>query len=99
MQIFFKIIWLKNFPSPSPSFFIKELALLPDPADPSSIARFLRHTPNLNQSMVGEYLAVGPSKDPSRPEVLKEFVKLFDFTGMRIDDALRAFLEKFKVPG
>jgi Sec7-like guanine-nucleotide exchange factor len=32
-------------------------------------------------------------------QVRKEFVNTFDFTGKRIDDALRSFLESFRLPG
>merc|ERR1719228_3286998 len=44
--------------------------------------------------MIGEYISNKKNLD-----VFKAFVKSFDFTGLRIDEALRAFLSTFRLPG
>lgn len=44
--------------------------------------------------MIGEYIS-----NRNNLPVLEEFVKSFDFTNMRIDKALRLFLEAFRLPG
>merc|ERR1719192_1433460 len=44
--------------------------------------------------MIGEYISNKKNLD-----IFKAFVKSFDFTGLRIDEALRAFLSTFRLPG
>lgn len=62
--------------------------------DPAEIARFLRENPGLNKAMIGEYIS---SRNNS--VILDAFVKTFEFTDVRIDEALRSFLETFRLPG
>eukprot|EP00736_Rhodelphis_marinus_P002575 Rmarinus@m.16881 len=65
-------------------------------ASPESIALFLRHTKMLDKAMIGEY--IGKSGDFSNA-VLRAFVETFDFRGQRPDEAMRMFLEAFRIPG
>ncbi|KAI7835063.1 hypothetical protein BX661DRAFT_168235 [Kickxella alabastrina] len=58
------------------------------------LAQFLRTTPTLNKRLVGEFLA-----KPSNFEVLQAYVAQFDFAGRRLDEALRALLGAFRLPG
>ncbi|KAJ1816410.1 GDP/GTP exchange factor for ARF, partial [Coemansia sp. RSA 2598] len=58
------------------------------------LARFLRETPTLNKRLVGEFLA-----KPSNLEVLQAYVSQFDYGGKRLDEALRALLGAFRLPG
>lgn len=44
--------------------------------------------------MIGEYIS-----GRNNLQVLDAFVKMFDFTGIRIDQALRLYLETFRLPG
>ncbi|XP_065314924.1 Golgi-specific brefeldin A-resistance guanine nucleotide exchange factor 1-like isoform X2 [Gordionus sp. m RMFG-2023] len=60
----------------------------------SQIARFLRENPALDKKMVGEYLS-----NRKNLETLKAFVYSFDFANTRIDEALRMYLEAFRLPG
>jgi hypothetical protein len=73
----------------------------PKQADAKAIAKFLKNTPGLGKTQIGEYLSKGP-KDmyPFIALVLSEFVKTFDFTNnTSIDKAMRIFLGHFRLPG
>lgn len=58
------------------------------------IAIFLRENPQLCKKMIGEYVSKKKNVD-----ILSAFVKSFEFRGLRIDEALRMFLESFRLPG
>ncbi|SCV05001.1 LANO_0G16314g1_1 [Lachancea nothofagi CBS 11611] len=59
------------------------------------IAKFLfEKNGRLNKKAIGEYLA-----SPDNASLLKKFVELFDFKGLRIDEAIRIMLTKFRLPG
>lgn len=55
---------------------------------------FLRENPGLNKAMIGEYIS-----SRNNLAILDAFVKTFEFTEVRIDEALRTFLETFRLPG
>ncbi|TPX32616.1 hypothetical protein SmJEL517_g04294 [Synchytrium microbalum] len=74
--------------------FLQEHKFLPTPAEPEYIATFLKSTPGVNKKLLGEYFG-----KPANVEVLKAFVKQFEFKGCRIDEALRFMLESFRLPG
>lgn len=57
-------------------------------------AFFYQKSARLNKKILGEYLG-----KPSNVEVLRELMKLFDFTGLRVDEALRVILKAFRLPG
>ena len=61
---------------------------------PTSIANFLFNTPTLNKSHIGEMLG-----KPSNIPILQHFTTIFNFINMSIDNALRLFLTKFRLPG
>jgi Sec7-like guanine-nucleotide exchange factor len=75
------------------SYFQKH-GFLPDPLTPKAMADFLCHTPNLSKVKIGEYIA-----KPQNIDTLANFAKLYDFHGKRIDEAMRVFLERFRIPG
>ena len=60
------------------------------------IARFLLHTEQLSKTLIGEYLGEG---DPENVATMHAFVDLMDFSKMRFVDALRRFLQSFRLPG
>ncbi|KAF9199600.1 GDP/GTP exchange factor for ARF [Haplosporangium sp. Z 27] len=62
--------------------------------DPAGVASFLKTSTRLSKKLLGEYLA-----KPANSEVLKAFIKLFDFNGKRLDESLRELLETFRLPG
>ncbi|XP_031483005.1 ARF guanine-nucleotide exchange factor GNL2-like [Nymphaea colorata] len=76
--------------------FLKHAHLVPDPPEAQSLAYFLRFTPGLDKTMIGDYLG---DPDEFHLKVLKEFTSTFDFKNMILDAALRNFLETFRLPG
>lgn len=82
--------------------YAQELQLLPSPTvDAASIAAFLKSTPGLDKTQIGQYISKGPvEKYPLIAAVLRAYVGLFDFSKcVGFDDALRSFLEAFRLPG
>lgn len=59
-----------------------------------SIARFLRENQNLNKNLMGEFLAKKNNVD-----ILHAFIESFELSGTRLDEALRIYLESFRLPG
>ncbi|KAM7533171.1 hypothetical protein Aperf_G00000124357 [Anoplocephala perfoliata] len=74
--------------------FLQKNGLLSDPLDPAEMAAFLAENPRLDKKMIGEYLA-----NRKHTDILVAFVRHFNFKGIRIDEALRAYLEAFRIPG
>ena len=69
-------------------------------ADPNALALFLKQTPGLDKTKIGEYLSKGPiEKYPYNALVLEQYVNSFDFVGANFDHALRTFLGYFRLPG
>ena len=60
-----------------------------------SLARFLRSTPALDKVVVGQFIA---EPGPVSALLLAEYLSLFDFHGQSLDDALRMFIEAFRLP-
>lgn len=63
---------------------------------PTSIAKLLLNTEGLDKSVIGEFL--GEHK-PENIEIMHKFVDLMDFTNLPFVDALRIFLQSFRLPG
>lgn len=64
------------------------------------VAGLLYSTHGLNKANIGEYISKGPrEKYPFHAEVLRQFVKRFDFTELTFAGAIRKFLSKFRLPG
>lgn len=74
--------------------FLQEQGLLSMPLDPGEVVSFLRENPKMDKKMIGEYIGSKKNK-----VVLEAFVKSFNFEDMRIDEALRLYLETFRLPG
>ncbi|OBA24087.1 Sec7-domain-containing protein [Metschnikowia bicuspidata var. bicuspidata NRRL YB-4993] len=55
---------------------------------------FFQKSARLNKKVLGEFLA-----KPTNSEILKEFMLLFDFGGLRVDEGLRIMLKSFRLPG
>lgn len=58
------------------------------------LIRYLKETPSLDKKIIGEFLS-----NRKNTYILEEFIRSFTFTNMRIDEALRIFLETFRLPG
>lgn len=76
--------------------YLKLCQLVSEPPDPKAFAFFFRYTPGLDKNMIGEYLG---DPDGFHIQVLKEFTQTFEFSGMILDNALRTYLETFRLPG
>lgn len=73
---------------------LQEQGLLSTPMDCQEVAQWLRHNPRLDKKMIGEFVS-----DRKNTELLDSFVNTFQFQGLRIDEALRLYLEAFRLPG
>ena len=67
-----------------------------DDSQPKTIARFLLSTEELDKAEIGEYLGEG---DEENIAIMHAFVDEMDFTNMQFVDALRQFLQLFRLPG
>ncbi|KIY73726.1 Sec7-domain-containing protein [Cylindrobasidium torrendii FP15055 ss-10] len=63
---------------------------------PQDIATFLLNTDGLSKAMIGEYLGEG---DAENIAIMHAFVDSMNFRDMSFVDALRTFLQKFRLPG
>ncbi|KAI2628938.1 Sec7-domain-containing protein [Xylaria nigripes] len=62
--------------------------------DPASAAQFLRQTSRVSKAVLGDFLS-----KKGNDAYLEGFIELFDFSGKRVDEALRQLLESFRLPG
>ncbi|NWS72399.1 GBF1 factor, partial [Crotophaga sulcirostris] len=74
--------------------FLQEKNLLATPTDNNEVARWLRENPRLDKKMIGEFVS-----DRKNIDLLESFVGTFSFHGLRLDEALRLYLEAFRLPG
>jgi golgi-specific brefeldin A-resistance guanine nucleotide exchange factor 1 len=74
--------------------YLAERGIIDKDLQPHSVARFLKESSRISKRIVGEYIAKPPNGD-----TLDAFVKLFDFKGKRLDEALREMLATFRLPG
>jgi brefeldin A-inhibited guanine nucleotide-exchange protein len=74
--------------------FLQKAGQLPD--DAAEVAHFLRTTPGLDKTQIGELLG---SPDEADLRVMHAYVDSMDFPGMELDEAIRAFLAGFRLPG
>ncbi|KAI4278381.1 MAG: hypothetical protein L6R38_005269 [Xanthoria sp. 2 TBL-2021] len=63
---------------------------------PEDVASFIVQHEQLDKAMIGEYLGEG---DPQNVATMHAFVDSMDFTKRRFVDALRQFLQSFRLPG
>ncbi|RDB22645.1 Protein transport protein sec71 [Hypsizygus marmoreus] len=75
--------------------FLIETGFIPSRA-PKDVAKFLLTTDGLSKSMIGEYLGEG---DEENVATMHAFVDLLDFKDLPFVDALRLFLQSFRLPG
>jgi len=74
--------------------YLEAHGIIDDIRNPSCVASFLKRNPRISKKILGEFL----SKKGNEP-ILEAFLDLFDFTGKRVDEALRVLLESFRLPG
>ncbi|KAG8874344.1 guanine nucleotide exchange protein for ADP-robosylation factor [Tulasnella sp. 331] len=63
---------------------------------PRDIAAFLLETDGLSKAMIGEYLGEG---DEENVAIMHAFVDMLDFNDLPFVNALRLFLQSFRLPG
>lgn len=63
---------------------------------PEDIAAFIFQNDRLDKTMIGEYLGEG---EPENIAIMHAFVDAMDFSKRRFVDALRQFLQSFRLPG
>lgn len=71
--------------------FIKDNKLIDNNVD---LVQFLKDNLRVDKKSLGEFLA----KEENKP-LRQAFIRSLDFTNLRIDEALRLMLEKFRLPG
>lgn len=74
--------------------FLTSQGIIRDPDDPKCIAEFVKGTTRVDKKVLGEFIS-----KRSNEELLKAFIGLFDFRGLRVDEALRQLLNSFRLPG
>lgn len=68
--------------------------IIENPDDPLQIAQFLKGTARISKKVLGDFISKKQNED-----TLRAFINLFDFDGIRIDEALRNLLGSFRLPG
>lgn len=68
--------------------------IIENPEDAHCVVKFLRGTTRISKTVLGEYLS-----KRSHEHFLQAFLDLFDFSGKRVDEALRELLNSFRLPG
>ncbi|KAH9321828.1 hypothetical protein KI387_016467, partial [Taxus chinensis] len=63
---------------------------------PEEIATFLKNASGLDKTLIGDYLG---ERDDFSLRVMHAYVDSFNFQGMQFDEALRVFLQGFRLPG
>jgi brefeldin A-inhibited guanine nucleotide-exchange protein len=74
--------------------FLQKAGLLSE--QPAEVAHFLATTPDLDKTQIGELLG---SPDEGDLRVMHAYVDAMDFPGFELDEAIRAFLAGFRLPG
>lgn len=60
------------------------------------IASFLKNASGLNKTLIGDYLG---EREELPLKVMHAYADSFEFQGMDFDEAIRAFLQGFRLPG
>nr|KYP64465.1 Brefeldin A-inhibited guanine nucleotide-exchange protein 2 [Cajanus cajan] len=63
---------------------------------PEDIAAFLKDASGLNKTLIGDYLG---EREELPLKVMHAYVDSFNFQGMEFDEAIRVFLQGFRLPG
>jgi brefeldin A-resistance guanine nucleotide exchange factor 1 len=74
--------------------FLATQGVIQNPENPMDIAEFIKGTTRIDKKVLGEFISKKTNED-----ILKEFMKLLNFAGKRIDEAVRELLGTFRLPG
>ncbi|KAJ7180014.1 hypothetical protein C8R43DRAFT_971372 [Mycena crocata] len=75
--------------------FLIDTGFIPSKS-PQDVATFLLSTDGLNKAMIGEYLGEGEDENVA---IMHAFVDSLEFKDLAFVDALRLFLQSFRLPG
>ncbi|KIL70092.1 hypothetical protein M378DRAFT_156145 [Amanita muscaria Koide BX008] len=75
--------------------FLVETGFIPSQS-PEDVAKFLLITDGLSKAMIGEYLGEG---DDENIATMHAFVNMLEFKDLPFVDAMRIFLQAFRLPG
>lgn len=74
--------------------YLQDKGIIQSATDPKAVATFLKSTSLASKKVLGDYLSKRGNE-----AILDIFIDSFDFTGKRVDEALRSLLESFRLPG
>lgn len=74
--------------------YLASQGIITNPDDPMLIAKFVKGTTRVDKRVLGEFIS-----KKGNDAILEAFISLFDFTGLRLDEALRQLLHSFRLPG
>lgn len=74
--------------------YLEATGIITNATDPVEVAKFLKGTSRVSKSVLGDFLSKRGNE-----AILEAFLDQFDFSGKRVDDALRMMLEAFRLPG
>lgn len=74
--------------------YLQDKGVIENAADPQSVAKFLQGSSRINKKVLGEFIS-----KKGNEAILDAFIGRYDFTGKRVDEALRVLLESFRLPG
>lgn len=95
-RLIFQSIDLFNS-SPTKSIqFLKDNNIFPQDGELfiKELINYLKETPSLDKKVIGDFLS-----NRKNIAILEKFIESFNFSNLRIDEALRLFLETFRLPG
>jgi golgi-specific brefeldin A-resistance guanine nucleotide exchange factor 1 len=74
--------------------FLASQGIIDDPNDARSVTAFLKGTTRIDKKVLGDFIS-----KKTNEAILHAFMDLFDFRGLRVDEALRQLLNTFRLPG
>ena len=74
--------------------YLASHGIIDGPDNPRSVVKFLRGTTRISKTVLGDYLS-----KKSNEHLLEAYLHTYDFTGKRVDEALRDLLNSFRLPG
>ncbi|KKA28301.1 hypothetical protein TD95_003031 [Thielaviopsis punctulata] len=74
--------------------YLEAQGIIKSAADPVAVASFLQSTTRINKAVLGDFISKRGNES-----ILDAFLDAFDFSGKRLDEALRMMLETFRLPG
>ncbi|MBE3044140.1 hypothetical protein IMZ48_16530, partial [Candidatus Bathyarchaeota archaeon] len=74
--------------------YLEAQGIIEDIRDPVAVAQFLKSTSRVSKKVLGDFLSKRGNE-----AILDAFMDCFDFSGKRVDEAIRELLESFRLPG